>query len=70
MDTIAPYDVVAVIEDIAEDNLRRGSVGTVIEKWNEDAYEVAFSDEKTGIDYAQVVLKKNQIIKLYFAPPS
>ncbi|MCA0456882.1 MAG: DUF4926 domain-containing protein [Chloroflexi bacterium] len=58
MAVIEQYDVVALTEDVAKDNLRIGSVGTVIEKWNEDAYEVAFSAEKTGIDYAQVVLKK------------
>lgn len=68
--SIEQYDTVAVLVDVPEDNLRRGSVGTVIEKWTEDAYEVAFSDKKTGVDYAQVVLKKDQIIKLYFAPAS
>jgi hypothetical protein len=67
--SIEQYDTVAVLADVPEENLRRGSVGRVIEKWNEDAYEVAFSEKKTGIDYAQVVLKKDQIIKLYFEPP-
>lgn len=67
MDVINQYDTVAVLEDIPEENLRRGSVGTVIEKYSEDAFEVEFYDRNTGVDYAMTVLKNSQLMKLYFA---
>ncbi len=67
MSIIDLYDVVALLETIPEKNLQQGSVGTVIEKYNEDAFEVEFSDHETGISYAMVVLKNNQLMKLYFA---
>ena len=70
MNTIEQYDEVAMLEDMPEENLRRGCVGVVIEKYNEDAFEVEFSEQSTGIDYAMAVLKNDQLLKLYFAGQS
>ena len=65
MDEIKVLDVVAVTEDIPEHGLRRGEVGTVVERWKDGAYEVEFSDD-TGEAYAFVALNTNQLIPLYY----
>ncbi len=70
MNVIEQYDTVALLDDIPEENLRRGCVGTVIEKYSGDEFEVEFFDRSTGITYAMVVLKNDQLMKLYFAQPS
>jgi hypothetical protein len=36
MGEIKLLDVVALIEDLPEQGLRRGEVGTVVEKWKDD----------------------------------
>jgi hypothetical protein len=64
MDGIKVLDVVAVTEDIPEHDLRRGEVGTVVERWKDGAYEVEFSDD-TGEAYAFVALRADQLIVLY-----
>lgn len=45
MDDIKVLDVVAVTEAIPKRRLRRGEVGTVVERWKDGAYEVEFSDD-------------------------
>ena len=65
MDEIKMLDVVAVTEDIAEHGLRRGEVGTVVDRWKDGAYEVEFSDD-SGEAYAFVALRAEQLMKLYF----
>ncbi|MDQ3134360.1 MAG: DUF4926 domain-containing protein [Acidobacteriota bacterium] len=64
MDEIKILDVVAVITDIPEHGLRRGEVGTVVERWKDGAYEVEFSDD-TGEAYAFVALRSEQLMILY-----
>ncbi len=64
MSEIKILDVVAVITDIPEHGLRRGEVGTVVERWKDGAYEVEFSDD-TGEAYAFVALPSNQLMPLY-----
>jgi len=64
MDEIKVLDVVAVTEDMPEYGLRRGEVGTVVERWKDGAYEVEFSDD-TGEAYAFVALRAEQLIPLY-----
>jgi len=58
-------DVVAVTEDLPELGLRRGEVGTVVERWKDGAFEVEFSDE-TGEVYAFVALRAEQLMPLYY----
>ncbi len=65
MDEIKLLDVVALIENLESEGLRRGEVGTVVEKWNDDVFEVEFSDE-TGEAYAFVALSAEKLMKLYF----
>ncbi len=64
MDEIKVLDVVAVVEDIPEHGLRRGEVGTVVDRWKDGAYEVEFSDD-TGEAYAFAALRTAQLIPLY-----
>lgn len=46
MPAIELLDVVALTEDIAEENLQRGLVGTVVEFLAPDVYLVEFSDNE------------------------
>ncbi len=64
MDEIKILDVVAVTEALPEHGLRRGEVGTVVERWQDGAYEVEFSDD-TGEAYAFVALRAEQLFPLY-----
>jgi hypothetical protein len=61
IDEIKILDVVAVREDIPEHGLRRGEVGTVVERWKDGVYEVEFSDD-TGEAYAFVALRSDQLM--------
>jgi hypothetical protein len=61
------HDVVALLEDMPEKNLRRGEVGTIVEIWQVGVYEVEFSDND-GIAYAMVALREDQLMKLYMEP--
>jgi Domain of unknown function (DUF4926) len=65
MDGIEILDVVALIEDLESEDLRRGEVGTVVEKWKEGVVEVEFSDN-SGRAYAFAALRPEQIMKLHF----
>lgn len=61
------YDVVALLEDLPDEKLKRGQVGTIIEKWEADVYEVEFADTN-GVTYAQVALRADQLMTLYWHP--
>jgi hypothetical protein len=65
MDEIKLHDVVALIEDLESEGLRRGEVGTIVELWNTGVFEVEFSDDD-GNAYAFAALRPDQIMKLYF----
>ena len=65
MDKIKVLDVVAVTEDLPERGLRRGEVGTVVERWKDGAFEVEFSDD-SGQAYAFAALREDQLMKLHF----
>ena len=60
-------DVVALAEDLPEQGLRRGQVGTVVELLAEDVFEVEFSDEQ-GRTYAMLPLCAEQLMVLYYQP--
>lgn len=59
------YDVVALLEDLPEEKLKRGQVGTIIEEWESGVYEVEFADTN-GVTYAQVALRAEQLMTLYW----
>lgn len=65
MDKIEILDVVALIENLDSDGLRRGEVGTVVEQWKDGVFEVEFSDD-SGKPYAFAALRPEQIMKLHF----
>jgi hypothetical protein len=58
-------DVVAVLEDIPQQGLLRGEVGTVVEQWKDGVFEVEFSDN-SGKAYAFAALRPDQLMKLHF----
>lgn len=64
-DEIKILDVVAVVEDLPEHNLRRGEVGTVVDRWKDGTFEVEFSDN-TGEPYAFVALKAEKLFPLFY----
>ena len=64
-DEIKILDTVAVTEDLPEHGLKRGEVGTVVDRWKDGAFEVEFSDE-TGEAYAFVALEADKLIPLYY----
>jgi hypothetical protein len=65
MDDIKVLDVVALMEEVPEHGLRRGEVGTVVERWKDGAFEVEFSDD-SGEAYAFAALRGDQLMKLHF----
>lgn len=64
METIKPFAVVALLEDVPERGLRRGQVGTVVEPLAPGVFEVEFNDNQ-GRTYASLALRANQLIVLH-----
>jgi hypothetical protein len=67
MTGIEMLSVVALLEDLPEEGLVRGQVGTVVESWTPGVYEVEFCDDN-GKTYALVALKAEQLIRLHHEP--
>jgi hypothetical protein len=67
MTGIEMHSVVALLEDLPEQGLVRGQVGTVVETWAPGVYEVEFCDDN-GKTYAMVAVKAEQLIRLYHNP--
>jgi len=65
MNQLKVLDVVAVLEDVPEQGLLRGEVGTVVELWEDGVFEVEFSGN-SGRAYAFAALRPDQLIKLHF----
>ena len=65
MEEIKLLDVVALLEDLPSEKLRRGEVGTVVEMLAPEVYEVEFSDDE-GRTYAMLPLRRGQIMLLHF----
>ena len=61
-------DVVALIEDLPEDHLYRGQVGTVVDILADgQAFEVEFSDRE-GRTFESLGLRSDQIMVLRYEP--
>ena len=63
-------DVVALLEDVPDDGLKRGEVGTVVEVFANNpsaskSFLVEFSD-RNGEAYAFAPLLPNQVVKLRY----
>ena len=67
MAEIEVLSVVARLQDLPEEGLVRGQVGTVVETWEPGVYEVEFSDDN-GRTYAMVALKTEQLMRLHHEP--
>ena len=59
--------VVALLEDIPDQALLRGQVGTIVEPLGPDVYEVEFSDDE-GRTYASLPLRAHQLLQLRHEP--
>lgn len=66
-ESLALLDVVALMEDLPEENLRRGQLGTIVEVFAPDVFEVEFPDND-GRTYAMLTLQAAQLMRLYTAP--
>ena len=64
-DELKLLDVVALTEDLPEEGLKRGQVGTIVEELAPDVYEVEFSDN-LGRAYAMLPLRVEQLLLLRY----
>lgn len=67
MPALESLSVVALLEDLPEEGLARGQVGTVVETWAPGVYEVEFCDDN-GRAYAMVALRADQLMQLHHQP--
>jgi len=67
MANIEILSAVALLEDLPQEGLVRGQVGTVVESWAPGVYEVEFCDDN-GRTYAMVALKAEQLMRLHHEP--
>ena len=58
-------DTVALVEDMPALNLYRGQVGTIVETYEPDVFEVEFSDFE-GRTYALETLRASQLMLLRY----
>ncbi|MFT5195010.1 MAG: hypothetical protein ACI85U_002025 [Candidatus Promineifilaceae bacterium] len=56
-------DVVALTVDVPEENLLQGEIGTIVECYPNDGYEVEFVAQD-GFTYALVTLRGGQLMTL------
>lgn len=61
------HDVIALLEDLPQYNLKRGQVGTIVEEWEPGMFEVEFADTY-GVAYAMVALRADQMMLLHWQP--
>ncbi len=63
MEKIHLLDVVALLKDIPEEKLRKGQVGTIVEVFDDDNFEVEFAD-KQGQTITTLSLHSFELLKL------
>lgn len=61
------HDVVALLDPIPEQGLRRGQLGTIIDVYEPGVYEVEFADTQ-GQTYASLTLRAEQLLPLHQEP--
>ncbi len=66
-DTFELLDVVAILNDLPAEKLRKGSLGTIVEVFNDKSYLVEFAD-LNGVTYAMPVLSEEHILKIHQEP--
>lgn len=68
MEDFKLFDVIALMIDLPEHNLRRGQVGTIVEILaNGKAFEVEFSDSN-GRTFESIGIKPEQMMMLHYEP--
>ena len=67
MSELELLSVVALLEDAADQSLRRGQVGTIVERLAPGVYKVEFSDDQ-GRTYASLPLRADQLLQLHHQP--
>jgi hypothetical protein len=60
-------DIIALLQDLPESGLHRGNVGTIVEEYEPNVFEVEFSDT-SGKAYAIKTLNASQLMVLYHHP--
>jgi hypothetical protein len=65
--SISLFDIVALLQDLPQEGLRRGQVGTVVEYLAPEVFEVEFSDND-GRTYASLSLRADQLMVLWYQP--
>jgi hypothetical protein len=64
--SIQLLDVVTLLTDVPKSGLFRGQVGTIVEVYEPNAFEVEFVDKK-GQTYALETLKAEQLMLLHYS---
>ncbi len=67
--SIKLLDVVALTDDLPENGLARGQVGTVVEVLAPDVVEVEFGDDQ-GRTYAELAVPREKLMVLRYEPAS
>lgn len=67
MHEVEVLSVVALLKDTADQSVRRGQVGTIVERLALGVYEVEFSDDE-GRTYASLPLRAGQLLQLHHEP--
>lgn len=67
MPELEMLSAVALLEDIPGKGLRRGHVGTIVERLAPGIYEVEFSGDD-GQTYASLALRETQLLQLRHQP--
>jgi len=67
MANIELLSVVALMRDMPEAGLVRGQVGTIVEVFGPEVFEVEFSDDN-GRTYASLALRSNDLLRLHHEP--
>jgi len=65
--SIALLDVVALTDDLPQEGLARGQVGTVVEILAPGIFEVEFADD-LGRTYAELALPETKLMVLRYEP--
>ncbi len=60
-------DTVALLENILDSNLHKGQVGTIVEVYEPDVFEIEFCDVK-GQSYALKTLTADKLLLLHHSP--
>jgi hypothetical protein len=64
---LEPLSVVALTENLSDNGLLRGQVGTIVEKLAPGVYEVEFSDD-AGQTYAMLAVPADLLMQLHHEP--